>query len=222
MNRFAAVFIALVSTASAAGAANAQAVCPGKRLDVSTPPFGSSPYVQAKLAGKSGPWSVDFGWTNTAVSSSFWKRPAGGGMVSLSGLAFPGAPAGSRSYPVTDLTATQSGVGQAHGIVGTDLLKDVVTEFHFEDADDSHVVISKVPVPLFRSTTRAFFVSVRPISSAQIPPAIPPACPMFRSSSSISIGASRRTPMSTNRPGYELGHRSTRAIMMRSGLTPSM
>lgn len=124
--------------------AMAQAVCPGQRVPLKTPALTATPYAELKLGNVTGPWLIDYGWSNTTISASYWHRPASG-TVSLSGLSFPFGPTGARDYPVQTMQIAYQGVGQQRGVLGIDILKDVTVEFHYEDANAPFMIVSKQP-----------------------------------------------------------------------------
>ena len=133
----------LLAGACIPAAALAQPVCPGVRVPLKTTALSGAPYADVTLGRVTGPWLIDYGWSVSTISSSYWKKPAANGSLSLSGMSFPHVPAGARGYPVQAMGIAHRGVGQQRGVLGIDLLKDVTAEFHFEDASAPHVVVSK-------------------------------------------------------------------------------
>lgn len=125
---------------SVLGSASA-APCPGTRLDIVTPPLASTPYAVLDLDGKRGPWLIDLGATATTVSSRVWQAPSPGEPVRLSGLGVFGVPAGPQPYAVAEGGPDRPGLGTPQGTIGTDLLGSFTTEFHFESANDAHLVV---------------------------------------------------------------------------------
>ncbi len=134
------LLVALGLSLPAPGIASA-ADCPGTRLDVVMPPLAATPYAVLDLDGKRGPWLIDLGATATTVSSRIWQAPAPGEPVRLSGFGALGVPAGPRPYAVAEGGPDRPGIGTPQGTIGTDLVRSVTTEFHFERANDAHLVL---------------------------------------------------------------------------------
>jgi hypothetical protein len=147
-----------------ASPATAEVTCPGTRLSLKTPSLSAAPYVDLALDRKKGPWLIDYGNTASAVSSTFWTMPAA--TVELSGFTFPTHPAGKRSYPIKPMGQKPIGVGEARGVVGTDILKTATLEFHYEDANEPYVVVSKPACDPQKVWNRASSVSVKMAFSA--------------------------------------------------------
>lgn len=140
MTRLHVPFVILALSLAALGGA-AAAPCPGTRLDIVTPPLAATPYVTLELDGRRGPWLIDLGATATTVSSRVWQAPGPGEPVRLSGFGVLGVPAGPHPYAVAQGGPDRAGLGTPQGTVGTDLLGSVTTEFHFERANDAHLVV---------------------------------------------------------------------------------
>ena len=134
---FVVVLMALVACSLGKGAAHAGTACAGMRFTILTPPLDSTPYVVLAAGGKAGPWLVDFGSTITSVYADSWKPPD---PATLFAFDLPGAGLGARTLPVVEGGRLIPGVGRALGILGTDVLKTVTTEFHFEDGTDPHLI----------------------------------------------------------------------------------
>lgn len=117
------------------------APCPGTRLDILTPPLAATPYAMLELDGKRGPWLLDLGASATTVSSRIWQASSPGEPVRLSGFGALGQPAGPRPYAVAEGGPDRPGLGTPQGTIGTDILSTVTTEFHFESANDPHLVV---------------------------------------------------------------------------------
>lgn len=128
-----------LSLATLSGASAAP--CPGTRLDILTPPLAATPYAMLELDGRRGPWLIDLGATATTVSSRVWQAPAPGEPARLSGFGILGVPAGPHPYAVAEGGPDRPGLGTPQGTIGTDLLGNVTTEFHFERANDAHLVV---------------------------------------------------------------------------------
>jgi hypothetical protein len=62
--------------------------------------------------------------------------------VTLAGPALPALPE-RNLFAVFDRDINQQGVGEQYGVIGTDILSQVVVEMRFENANDTHLVISE-------------------------------------------------------------------------------
>jgi hypothetical protein len=131
----------------------AQLVCPGtaqqpaRQLSVRTAPGGSAPYVDLGLAGVSGPWLIDYGATASSISHHSSPAPAPGTQVSRAGFTMPFANPGAQNFWYYPRDIRVPGVGVQRGVVGTDLLKDMIGEFHYENAHAVSVAFSNTPCP---------------------------------------------------------------------------
>ena len=132
----------LALAALMAGPAPAAPECSATRLTMKAPPLTGEPFVELTLDGRTGPWLVDFGTTRSVVSAAIWKDLKPGDAVDLSGFSFPGVPAAPRTFRVDEGLGLRPGIGVPHGIVGTDLLKAVTTELHFEEAGGFYAVFT--------------------------------------------------------------------------------
>lgn len=113
--------------------------CPGERFTIRTPPLSSEPYIELTVNGRTGPFLVDYGATESSVTRAL--LPTGTGPVTLPGPKLPGLPARNR-FAVSDVRTVQQGVGEQFGLIGTDLLSKMVVEMRFENANDEHLVVS--------------------------------------------------------------------------------
>src|SRR5687768_8137157 len=114
------VALASIALVLVPGTAWAQVRCPGTRLDVLAPPISSEPYVQLQIGQRTGPFLIDYAATESSVEPAIWG-PSSGGSMSLSGPAWPGVP-GTNTYRTLARNVRYRGVGQQHGVIGTDIL----------------------------------------------------------------------------------------------------
>jgi hypothetical protein len=146
------ILIGVVALAAGAwgGRANAEAFCDGKRLEVRTAPISAAPYVELTLDGRTGPWLVDYGATGSSVEASLWKVPendprwTGTGSnrkLKLTGLTFPTL-TGTQEFLRLARGQHVKAVGYQNGVLGTDLLRKMVVELHYEDPNDLHMLVS--------------------------------------------------------------------------------
>jgi len=117
----------------------ANSFCPGERFSIKTPPLSSEPYVELTVDGRSGPFLIDFGATASSVEKGLLATSDG--PVTLAGPQLPNLPARNR-FDVYDRNVVQQGVGDQHGVIGTDFLSKMVVEMRFENANDEHLVVS--------------------------------------------------------------------------------
>lgn len=121
--------------------AHAAPGCQGVRFGVLTPTLASTPYIVLDAGGRTGPWLIDFGSTITSIYADAWKAAGPGEPVRLFDFGFPGGGAGPRELPIVAGGHSRSGVGSPLGTLGTDILKTITTEIHFEDGSDPHVIV---------------------------------------------------------------------------------
>lgn len=143
-------------TVAVRAGAERTAVCGGKKFLLDHATSGSAPYVTLSLEGKSGPFLIDYGASDSVVENSVWPIPddspnwtssAAGRKYPLGPVDLPGwdAPAGKISFLAeTRNIQLRPGVRQ-HGVLGADLFPNQIVHFDYEGADRAY--ISPYPAP---------------------------------------------------------------------------
>lgn len=142
-----ALLIMALAGSLASTAARAASDCAGVRFDILTPGLASTPYVVLKAGGRTGPWLVDFGSTITSVYADAVAAPASGEPAPLFAFALPGFSPAPKSLPVVPGGHSRQGVGSPIGTLGTDILRNLTTEIHFEESSDPHVIFTDPACP---------------------------------------------------------------------------
>ena len=138
--RLLAISIAFLAWTVGAAPAFARPPCQEMRSRILTTGLASTPYIVLTAGGRTGPWLVDFGSTITSLYSEAWKDAGPAAPERTFAFGFPGVGTAPLQLPMSDGGRFRLGVGSPLGRLGTDILKDTTTEFHFENASDPYVV----------------------------------------------------------------------------------
>ncbi|HIK44643.1 MAG TPA: hypothetical protein IGR64_07105 [Leptolyngbyaceae cyanobacterium M65_K2018_010] len=118
----------------------APSYCPGVRFSIQTPPLSSEPYIQLTVDGQTGPFLIDYAATASSVEKGVLAT--GDAPITLAGPALPGLPE-QNPFLVSDRDITALGVGDQLGVIGTDMLSQVVVEMRYDNANDEHLLVSR-------------------------------------------------------------------------------
>lgn len=153
------------------GPRTAIAVCHGKPFALDHATSGFAPYVTLALAGKSGPFLIDYGASDSVVESGIWLTPSGdprwkpspaGAKFPLGPIDLPGwdAPAGKIDFLIEARDINLRPGAKQLGVLGADLFPNQIVHFSYTGPDTVH--ISPYPAPECSASTlqRAGFTQV--------------------------------------------------------------